>query len=105
MIKTCQCCGREFTTANGKQIYCSRKCTDKIYYLRKIGRLEKFVKIIEKPPKQRECTNCGKIFAESFHNERFCSDDCRLQYWEKFNTKISLWSGNAEIKVTEDLRS
>ena len=57
MTKTCQCCGREFTTANGKQIYCSRKCTDKIYYLRKIGRLEKFVKIIEKPPKQRECTN------------------------------------------------
>ncbi|NJN77197.1 MAG: hypothetical protein HC803_01775 [Saprospiraceae bacterium] len=31
----------------------------------------------------RNCKNCGKPFVYKHWNKRFCSDECRIENWEK----------------------
>lgn len=37
-----------------------------------------------RPPvlKNTKCLHCGKMFRQSFVNEKFCSDKCRLKYFQ-----------------------
>ena len=65
--KTCPVCGQEFTTRNGKRIYCDDKCKDRAQKARTL-RVKVYTKV---------CPQCGKEFSAE-HNQRvYCSRACR----------------------------
>ena len=37
-----------------------------------------------------KCLNCGKKTPKSREWKKFCSGDCRFEYWDKINPRIKL---------------
>ncbi len=79
MIKTCAICGKEFETANNRQIYCGPECSwegrravGRSYYQRK--------KEGKEPEATKTCPICGKTFEVDRYriSRRYCSDECSL---------------------------
>lgn len=68
--ETCKYCGKEFTTDNHRQKYCTVECRDKAYKEKRF-----------KPLGTRvfECEFCGELF-EADSKRRFCTPECRLKY-------------------------
>ena len=82
-VKKCECCGREYVARAANQRFCSERC-------RFLGPAQSTSRI--KPPKEyippfawkparRACLKCGKEFEEHFKGDKFCSDECCLQYY------------------------
>lgn len=89
MIKTCVICGKDFETVNPRRICCSPACT-KLKTRRRQAVYRQYTrKGVKPPPVVRPkpklcpaiCLSCGKSFVQSFPNEKFCSDDCRLAFF------------------------
>lgn len=89
MIKICEHCGKTFNAKHRDTRFCGRKCNDAAYYITK----KKSAPVANPAPAaikptthksfgQAKCLYCGKIFRQSFVNEKFCSDKCRLKYFE-----------------------
>lgn len=91
--KQCVVCGKEFETFAPHKKCCSAECRDEWLKLKDKERKERWYKLNSgkrkrsagKPPKTKSnrgtCWNCGRQFERTFTNERFCSDDCREDYF------------------------
>lgn len=81
--KVCPVCGREFKTKFKRHKICSDACR-KIYQKEYKGSLNKTTSAVEpvtEKTNKRVCFACGKSFERNFANEKFCSDKCRLKYF------------------------
>lgn len=93
MVKTCPICGQEFVLHHSTQKYCSPECNYKARCARKKSHYEQnHVQIYDQqcrtfpgfPPSSLRvvsCQRCGKKFKETFHNDHFCSDECRFKFY------------------------
>lgn len=63
----CQNCGKEFKKKTKNQIYCSKKCGDKIRHERYYKHTEYIL----------TCKTCGKKFKSNRKNVKYCSSECR----------------------------
>lgn len=88
MSEICPICGKQFEKAkyHTQQKFCSKECAHvnalarvraaRLRY-RKIGHNTGEIK----RPAVPCCRACGKTFGQHFPNEKFCSDDCRLDFF------------------------
>lgn len=51
---------------------------EKTGYVKKVNIVKKFV---PPPLYERNCLCCRRRFKQTFHNEKFCSEQCRLDYF------------------------
>lgn len=79
----CVICGKKFTPREDRNITCSPACAlanrkinaARCYHKRKI--------LADTPPLyERNCLCCRRRFKQTFRNEKFCSDNCRLDYFQ-----------------------
>ena len=81
----CKTCGKEFEPKQNTQVYCSDKCRNRGTYLRHLAMKDKLAEteFVKFPQKTRTgyCANCRRRFEKYFPGERFCSDQCRLEYF------------------------
>ena len=80
--KTCPICGKKFSTYCIRKVFCSSPCyvkgtRTKSYAAFPMRPIEKKVHRGTK----KICKHCLKEFVTSFVGEKFCSDDCRLAYF------------------------
>lgn len=69
-VRKCAECGKEFTTTNKKQIYCSTECGIK-HNNKKKTKGNVYEKI---------CPVCGKVFHTNTLVQKFCSSQCQRYY-------------------------
>ena len=96
MIKKCVICGREFGTNMSRQITCSPLCSKENKRRKHIANYYRRAKKEPKKPLQSaksmksettlvlgktHCYHCDKLFDRTFPNEKFCSDNCRIDYF------------------------
>lgn len=71
-VRTCQCCGNEFSSRYGKKRFCSRECNSKFHNAlrppRAKGRTRKEYR--------GTCHTCGKEFVGHSEKRIFCSLQC-----------------------------
>ena len=85
----CVICGKEFTSHIRNKITCSPECSRKNnrqkakLYMRRRKQGDIAPSRPPRPfqPKPYECKNCGKTFTTSYLGEKFCSDECRFQFF------------------------
>ena len=73
--KVCPHCGKEFTLASNRQIFCTKECCnqerqDKV----------KADRVAEKGDhyyRQRQCEVCGSIYWPTHSQQKFCSEKCK----------------------------
>lgn len=93
--KTCPICGKDFTTTNSNQIYCSVDC----YYLnakqrqKEQHRLQKNLAQFSRQLEKKTCPICGKDFEPNSKAQIYCSKQCRdvafqIQYREKHYSSV-----------------
>ena len=83
---SCVVCGKVFESSYSNQIYCSKDCCLQAHRKRCYdnARIKAGKKFSEKKFRKNfsKCFGCGKKFEQSFPNEKFCSDDCRITYFK-----------------------
>ena len=101
--RTCEYCGKPFTTKNSRKIYCSHSCCNMSGKARLKGlppkKIEKTCSVCGKPleggkrkycadcnPYDKEpallektCEHCGKSFITEFPWQKYCSNGCRKE--------------------------
>lgn len=86
MIKICLICGKQFETNLRNKKFCSEKCAHVQAHARVREVKQRYRKIghntgeIKRSAVPR-CLTCGKTFEQHFPNEKFCSEDCRLDFF------------------------
>ena len=88
MIKICPICGKQFETAKCHpwQKFCSKECAHVNTLACSRAARQRYRKIGHnkgeiKRPAVPCCRTCGKTFEQHFPNEKFCSEDCRLDFF------------------------
>ena len=84
--RICIICGKTFTPRQRNYLCCSPECSKenkRRQSLLRRYRFENFAAPKKLRPRIATCLNCGHKFKQTFTNEKFCSDDCRLQYFHK----------------------
>lgn len=84
-MKRCEYCGKELVGRQKK--FCSQRCSShryKNYYYRCESKVENSPRGSVDYPKGTigNCFNCGKKFTRTFDNEKYCSDDCRIDFFK-----------------------
>lgn len=83
--KICPQCGKEFETTSRRKKYCNMTCTEKFHHshAKQPAVIVDWTEL-ETPPELLvvRCYNCGHEFKQTFPNEKFCSDDCRLDFFK-----------------------
>jgi len=74
--QTCQYCHKSFLVLDKRQRFCSKKCQQSNYYVKKIQR----------PSHHNSCTKCGNLF-ESKRPAKFCCVQCRVANYRKGKLK------------------
>lgn len=105
-LKTCPVCGTEFTPHH-RQKYCSDSCAKEAQkthcrewmrahseHVREVQK--KYRERNRKPPAEITCPVCGKTFIKSYHNRKYCSDECKIQGLKNNRKK---WRDNNPEKV------
>ena len=91
--RICIICGKTFTPHNNAQKCCSTECMGENYHRHqaKYKRLPKHL-VIAVPKKFQGriaiCHSCGHKFKQTFTNEKFCSDQCRADFWKHYGLKV-----------------
>ena len=72
--KVCPHCGKEFTPASNRQVFCSKECCkqarqDKVRADREAEKGDHFYR-------QRKCEVCGKLYWPAHSQQKFCSEEC-----------------------------
>ena len=72
--KVCPHCGKEFTPASNRQVFCSKECCkqarqDKVRADREAEKGDHFYR-------QRKCEVCGKLYWPAHSQQKFCSQEC-----------------------------
>lgn len=75
MKKICAGCGVEYE-GRSNSIYCSRKCKNKSGYK-------------PRPLEKKICAGCGKEYETAVVRQKFCSEACRVQYFNKRRAKAA----------------
>jgi hypothetical protein len=73
--KVCPHCGKEFTPASNRQIFCSKECTYQARQEQK--KAERQAERGDHYFRQRKCAICGKEFWPNSSGQELCSDECR----------------------------
>ena len=73
--KVCPHCGKEFTPASNRQIFCTKECCNQ-------ARQDKVKadRVAEKGDhyyRQRQCEVCGSIYWPTHSQQKFCSEKCK----------------------------
>ena len=92
--KQCHCCGKEFWPNTARQIYCTKKCRQRMD-LEKV-RAKAYEDKGEHPFRQKKCNICGKAFWPVNGQEVLCSDECKkinrrkkqLEYYHKTKAAV-----------------
>ena len=86
--KFCVICGKPFTTHSANKITCSPECARTRFNRKREYKRKNKIFSVERPrtmtnrdAKPRHCINCGQKFKPTFKGEKFCSDDCRLDFF------------------------
>ena len=80
-LKNCKYCGREFTPIRKDHIFCSRACQRQYHYEKRkkqndVGDL-----------KEVECVQCHKIFKQRHKKQKYCSDECKDDYYKAWRSR------------------
>ncbi len=75
--KVCPHCGKEFTPASNRQIFCSDECCYQARQDKK--KAEREAERGEHYYRQRKCAVCGKLFWPTHSQQTLCSDKCRKE--------------------------
>ena len=85
MIKTCAMCGAEFEANFHLRKYCSQECYERA---NRITTAKKYVPVRRmasqyhfEPIVKGFCIACTKKFNATFAGGKFCSDACRIKYF------------------------
>jgi hypothetical protein len=73
--KVCPHCGKEFTPASNRQIFCSKQCTEQARQAQK--KAERQAERGDHYYRQRTCAICGKEFWPNSSGQELCSEECR----------------------------
>lgn len=73
-IKTCEMCGKEFTSYVSFQKYCSIECQQMVNYIGKGSKIYYYT-----------CKHCGKDFISAQPNRKFCSHECHVNFVKRPN--------------------
>ncbi|HBG1964574.1 Recombinase [Clostridioides difficile] len=73
--KVCPHCGKEFTPASNRQIFCTKECCnqarqDKVKADRETEKGDHYYR-------QRQCEVCGSIYWPTHSQQKFCSEKCK----------------------------
>ena len=98
--KKCAYCGKDFTPATPKNLYCSIKCRDK---RNNEKRVEKYHKFIQAKAVTKKCVNCGKAFSTNTSAKTFCCIKCRHDYYNKTRSKAV--KNYKETKAVPEVKS
>lgn len=86
--KTCKLCGKEFVPHVNNQRYCSPECRKEVNRrrfraeYRRQREIKPFKIKRQLPlPEVSVCRCCGEKFKPSYPTEKFCSDDCRFEFF------------------------
>ena len=83
-IKVCPVCKKEFIASQKNSVCCSVKCYQHYYYLQKT--IAKRQRIREtRPLKEAICKECGKTFLTKTLKNKFCSEECKKEYFRKYS--------------------
>lgn len=81
--KVCPTCGKKFIAKGNRQVFCSDKCRDKAYALKKNGvelpRRTPGGYVSTAPTEPRKCDICGTEFMPRTKKARYCSQECRRE--------------------------
>lgn len=103
--KVCPHCGREFTPASNRQIFCSDECCYQARQDKK--KAEREAERGEHYYRQRKCAVCGKLFWPTHSQQTLCSDKCRKEkhnqvtlkaYHDKKAKENAQWNTSSKTK-------
>ena len=89
----CEHCGKEFESSRKKR-FCSDKCMFRNRYERLSEQIKEYQKIYrEKNKKQKKiekiCEYCGSNFIPVKNNQKFCCDNCRINFYNDKKKKYN----------------
>ena len=92
--RICKICGKTFTPCDNAQKCCSTECS-KENNRRLVTQYNNKHKILTVAvPKKFQgrivtCQSCGRKFKQTFNREKFCSDQCRTEFWKHYGLKTA----------------
>lgn len=98
--KKCAYCGKDFTPATPKNLYCSIKCRDK---RNNEKRVERYRKSTQSKAEEKTCENCGKTFSTVKKYKRFCCKECNANWHNKTRSKAV--KNYKEAKAVPEVKS
>ena len=91
--RICPVCGMDFTPANGRQLFCGKKCHQKAKWAR-IAATVRARRLAARA--NRVCPVCGKVFTPKNARGTYCSEKCanaKFRVLAKHDPKPCAWCG------------